>query len=25
MLHHGDPHYEGELTTVTGGLMVIVQ
>ncbi len=25
MLYHGDPHYEDELTTETGGLMVIVQ
>lgn len=25
MLFHGDPHYEDELVTETGGLMVIVQ
>jgi hypothetical protein len=25
MLYHGDSHYEDELSTETGGLMVIVQ
>jgi hypothetical protein len=25
MLYHADPHYEDELRTETGGLMLIVQ